>query len=46
LSDNGRLTAGGGVFFDARPTTVASGVQGSITVQTDGERPTPLYGAP
>ena len=43
---NGHLTAGGDVFFDARPTIVSSELKGTITMQTHGTEPTLLCGTP
>jgi hypothetical protein len=43
-SGNGNLTAGGDVFFDARPTIVSSELKGTITMQTHGATPTLLCG--
>ena len=43
---NGHLTAGGDVFFDARPTVVSSELKGTITMQTHGAAPTLLCGTP
>jgi hypothetical protein len=45
-SGNGRLTATGDVFYDARPTVVASELKGTITTQTHGAAPTLLCGTP
>jgi hypothetical protein len=45
-SGNGRLTATGDVFFDARPTIVSSQLRGTITMQTHGAPPALLCGTP
>jgi hypothetical protein len=45
-SGNGHLTASGDVFFDARPTIVASELKGTITMQTHGASPPLLCGTP
>jgi hypothetical protein len=45
-SGNGRLTATGNVYFDGRPTIVASELKGTITMQTRGTPPALLCGTP
>jgi hypothetical protein len=45
-SGNGHLTATGNVYFDGRPTIVASELKGTITTQTHGTPPALLCRTP